>query len=53
MIRRYHNKAARKIHKRRFNKLRGYIGDSRHRRTKAVAMALLLDNAEHGNKQEG
>jgi hypothetical protein len=46
MIKRYHNKAARKIYKMLFNKLRGYTGDSRHRRAKAVAMALLLDNAE-------
>lgn len=43
MIKRYHNKAARKIHKKIFNRLRGYTGDSRHRRAKAVAMALLLD----------
>lgn len=46
MIKRYHNKAARKIHKKVFNRLRGYTGDSRHRRTKAVTRALLLDTVE-------
>lgn len=46
MIKRYHNKAARKIHKKIFNRLRGYTGDSRHRRTKVVVMALLLDTVK-------
>ena len=49
MIKRYHNKAAIQIERRIFDKLRGYIGDGRHRRRKAFAMALLLDN---GGKYE-
>ena len=49
MIKRYHNKAAIRIERRIFDKLRGYTGDGRHRRRKAFARALLLDN---GGKYE-
>lgn len=49
MIKRYHNKAAIRIERRIFDKLRGYIGDGRRRRRKAFAMALLLGN---GGKYE-
>ncbi len=49
MIKRYHNKAAIRIERHIFDKLRGYTGDGRRRRRKAFAMALLLDN---GGKYE-
>ena len=47
MIKRYHNKASIRIERRIFDKLRGYIGDGRHRRRKAFAMALLLDDEQY------
>lgn len=49
MIKRYHNKAAIRIERRIFDKLRGYTGNSRSRRRVAFAMALLLNN---GGKYE-
>ena len=44
MIRRYHNKAAKRFARDRFDKIRGYIGKSRYKRRVAFARALILDN---------
>jgi hypothetical protein len=44
MIKRHHNKAVRRIERDRFDKLRGYVGESRYKRRVAFARALILDN---------